>query len=221
MQSDNDSEFSRVLREKMAIHKAPDQLRRRIAASLDEERRPAFAKRLSVFARSLGHQWRSLSAAAVCGAAAMFLATHLLTLNTSNDSLLQQVMTSHNRALMTNRMVDVMSSDQHTVKPWFAGKIDYSPRVKDFATNGFELAGGRVDYLNNRTVAALVYKRRLHVITVYSWPTPGADSAISKLTRHGINMVEWTDRGMQYYAVSDIELGELNELAQLITAKRE
>lgn len=216
MQSDHEPEFSRLLREKVDQHKAPDELRRRIIASLEQQRQPASMGRMSLLARYLGGHWRSLSSAAACGVAATLLATQYLTIAAGDDNLMQQVASSHTRALMANHLTDVVSSDQHTVKPWFAGKIDFSPRVRDFATEGFELAGGRLDYVNDRVVAALVYKRRLHVIDVYSWPTAESNSAVSKRTRHGINLVEWIDGGIKYCAVSDIESGELNELARLM-----
>ena len=172
--------------------------------------------RMHRLAQYLNAHWRALSTAAACGVAATLLGTQFLIISAGDDNLMQQVTSSHTRALMAHHLTDVVSSDQHTVKPWFAGKIDYSPRVRDYATEGFELAGGRLDYVNDRVVAALVYKRRLHVIDVYSWPTVESNSSVSKRTRHGINLVEWIDGGMKYCAVSDIEFGELNELARLM-----
>jgi anti-sigma factor RsiW len=218
--TNDDPEFSRLLREKMSMHKAPDYLRQKIMASIEQQRESSPMSWIAAMGLHLRHHWRSLSAAAACGVVATLLGTQMLTITASDDKFVQQITTSHNRALMANRLIDVVSSDQHTVKPWFAGKLDYSPQVKDYAADGFELAGGRLDYVNDRVVAALVYKRRLHVIDVYSWPTAEANSAVTKKMRHGINLAEWADGGMKYYAVSDINFAELNELARLMRTPR-
>jgi anti-sigma factor RsiW len=216
MQPDHDREFSRLLRGKMDKHKAPDELRRRIIASLQQQRQPSWMTRVSTFGQYVAAHWRSLSAAAACGVAASLLGTQFLLIAAADDNLVQQVAASHTRALVANHSIDVVSSDSHTVKPWFAGKIDYSPRVSDFVAEGFELAGGRLDYVNDRVVAALVYKRRLHVIDAYVWPTKDADTSVSERSRQGVNVMEWSDGGMKYYLVSDIEFNEMNELARLM-----
>jgi len=220
MQSDHDPEFSRLLGEKMDTHKAPDQLRRRIIASIEQERHSTLAGRLRIFGQYLGAHWRALSAAAVSGVLATLLVTQFPGVTAGNDFLAQQVASSHTRAMLANRLTDVESSDRHTVKPWFAGKIDYSPLVIDFTAEGFALAGGRVDYVNDRIVAALVYKRRLHVIDAYVWPTRDANSSIGRQSRQGINLLAWSDGGMRYYLVSDIDFNDLNELARLMRAQR-
>lgn len=220
MQPDNDPEFSRLLREEMDQYKAPDQLRRRIVLDIEGQRQRSLRGRMSAFGHYLNVHWQGLSAAAACGVAATLIGTQVLTMAAVEDNLMQQVASSHNRALVANHLIDVVSSDQHTVKPWFAGKIDYSPRVTNFATEGFELAGGRLDYVNDRVVAALVYKRRLHVIDAYVWPTRNANSSISKRSHQGINAIEWNDDGMRYYLVSDIDFSELNELARLMRTPR-
>jgi anti-sigma factor RsiW len=204
----------------MDQYKAPDQLRRRIVLSIEGQRQRSFKGRLSAFADYLGVHWQALSAAAACGVAATLIGTQVLMVAAVDDNLMQQVASSHTRALVANHLIDVVSSDQHTVKPWFAGKIDYSPRVTNYAAEGFELAGGRLDYVNDRVVAALVYKRRLHVIDAYVWPTKDANSSVSKRSHQGINAIEWTDDGMRYYLVSDIDFSELNELARLMRTRR-
>ena len=133
------------------------------------------------------------------------------------DSMAEIVLTGHIRSLISGNPVDVESSDQHTVKPWFAGKLDFAPQVKDLAAQGFPLAGGRVDYLVDRRVAALVYHRRKHVITLFTWP--GAANAAAA-SRRGYNLVEWSDGAMTYWAVSDVAAGELETFRSLYQEAR-
>ena len=112
---------------------------------------------------------------------------------------------------------DVASSDPHTVKPWFEGKLDFSPPVKDLVDQGFPLIGGRLDYLRGRAVAALVYQRRRHTINLFIWPSSSGDPAAPrKTTRQGFHIREWTSSGMTFCAVSDLNEGELHEFVLLI-----
>lgn len=135
--------------------------------------------------------------------------------STRRDQIARDIVASHVRALMPGHLVDVPSSDQHTVKPWFAGKIDYSPHVKDLSPQGFPLEGGRLDYLNQRTVAALVFRRRQHVIDVFVWPATQDDSQVSTSAMNGFNIVRWTDAGLAYWAVSDVAPDDLRQFAAL------
>jgi anti-sigma factor RsiW len=134
--------------------------------------------------------------------------------------MVAEITSSHIRSLLADHLLDVPSSDQHTVKPWFAGKIDYTPPVKDLAAQGFRLAGGRLDYVNNRDVAVLVYDYNKHVISLFIWPVSGKPPlGESVFTRAGYNMVHWADNGMTYWAVSDAEKDLLRKFCDAIKSK--
>jgi anti-sigma factor RsiW len=127
----------------------------------------------------------------------------------------QEIADAHIRSLMPNHLTDVLSTDSHTVKPWFAGKLDFSPVVKDFADHNFRLLGGRLDYLDGRSVAALVYQRRQHIINVFTRPS-AATRGRKTTSRQGYNIVTWAGSGMEFSLVSDLNLRELEELAALL-----
>ena len=133
----------------------------------------------------------------------------------AGNELAENVLSDHIRSLLGSHLVDVVSSDQHTVKPWFAGKLDFSPEVKDLAPQGFPLAGGRVDYLSGRNVAALVYHRRLHVINLFIWPEGASAGAPVALTLNGYQILHWTGGAMTYWAVSDVSMADLQSLRAL------
>jgi len=126
-----------------------------------------------------------------------------------------EVVDSHIRSLMPGHLMDVPSTDQHTVKPWFAGKLDFSPPVQDFSTQGFPLVGGRVDYFDKRPVAVVVYRRNQHVINVFEWRS--AETGRIERTRHdrGYNIVQFVRDGMEYWVVSDLNAEELHQFATL------
>jgi anti-sigma factor RsiW len=137
----------------------------------------------------------------------------------SGDSfLIQELVANHVRSqMLPSHRLDVASADAHTVKPWFEGKLDFSPPVRDLADQGFALIGGRLDYLHNRPVAALVYQRRKHSINLFIWPSPGGtQTAPRTVTSQGYHLVQWTQSGMLYWAVSDLNERELQDFVNLI-----
>jgi anti-sigma factor RsiW len=138
-----------------------------------------------------------------------------LLMRDDNARLSDELLNAHLRSLMADHLADVPSTDQHTVKPWFAGKLDFSPPVRDLASAGFPLAGGRLDYIDHHKVAALIYRRRLHVINLFVWPsTTSFNLGSGKQTVTGYNVVHWRSDGMEWWAISDLNTAELEEFAR-------
>ena len=162
--------------------------------------------------------WIRWMPAFATAAALMFVIAFLVfrTGPSNEDVLASELVSSHVRSMMVSHLTDVTSTDQHTVKPWFDGKLDYSPSVTDLASQGFPLTGGRLDYAAGRPVAALVYQRRLHPINLFVFPTSEADSRPRMSSRQGFNVVHWTRQGMTFWAVSDLNLDELQKFAQIL-----
>jgi len=131
-------------------------------------------------------------------------------------ALAQEVISSHVRSLLATHLLDVPSTDQHTVKPWFDGKLKFAPPVHDFAEHGFRLTGGRLDYFDGREVAALVYQRRLHLINLFIWPSAsGHNTAAESFTKDGYNVSHWDRDGFSFWAVSDVNAEDLKAFADL------
>ena len=152
-------------------------------------------------------------------AALLLLASGALVLDVSQRSerkMAGEIVTDHVRSLMAAHLTDVANSDQHTVKPWFTGKLDFSPQVRDLSADGFELIGGRLEYLDGHNAAAIVYQRRKHVINLFTWPTSASDEEPQATAQQGFNLVEWKQAGMYYCAISDLNRQELTELASLL-----
>jgi anti-sigma factor RsiW len=128
-----------------------------------------------------------------------------------------EVLASHVRsAQLESHLVDIPSSDRHTVKPWFSGKLDFSPPIKDLAAESFPLVGGRLDYLGNRSVAVLVYRRHKHVIDLFIRPAvAGSSPTIRRQHRSGYNILAWTQDAMSFWAISDLNEKELTDFVEL------
>ena len=194
-----------ALRQSPLRYDAPESLRRglrRMARAPESETRPRLFQSLLL--------WKSLAfAAAVALLAILF--------QPERDTLLNEAVASHVRSLMVDHLTDVASSDQHTVKPWFNGKLDFAPEVKDFAAQGFSLLGGRLDYLNGRAVAALVYQHNnKHFINVFVWPIANNSNGKSKIeNRRGYSIINHEADGLHYCLVSDLNAEELAQLAKL------
>lgn len=158
-----------------------------------------------------------LGAALAFAAVATWSLTLLLSTPSVQHRLLREVVSDHVRSLMAQHLTDVASSDEHTVKPWFNGKLNFSPPVRDLTAQGFPLVGGRLDYLHGRPVAALVYRHRKHPINLFVWPASGtAAEGERTYTRQGYNIVHWARGGMNFWAISDLNLKELLAFARLL-----
>jgi anti-sigma factor RsiW len=192
-------------------YRAPDALRQSILADLGTRDEAA--------STSPGWQWKwwfNWGAASLVTAALAITLFVLWPSRSNSDQLAQELVSSHVRSLMADHIIDVQSSDQHTVKPWFDGRLDFAPPVIDLGPQGFELTGGRLDYAGSRPVAALVYKRRQHIINLFIYPDPDArDEPISSTVKKGYNLVHWNRSGMAFWAVSDLNVDELKQFAQL------
>ena len=192
--------------------RTPDHVRAQVLAAIAQEAarqapavRPSAAHGVLKFVR----QWLFVPSLAAL-AASLFLVVAPMS---DRPSTGDEVIASHVRSLLVDHLTDVATSDQHTVKPWFNGKIDFAPPVVDLAREGFPLQGGRVDYIGGRVVAALVYRRQSHVINLFVWPT-GADTTAATVRtsgRDGYNIENWRAGGLNFWAVSD---GSADEIAR-------
>jgi len=202
--------LSDAIRQQVPAFRAPDPLRTRVRAALRSAAgAPNTRRRLPPLV------WRSL---ALAGSLVVAVGSWRFALDRAHgQALTDQVLASHVRSLMPGHLADVASTDQHTVKPWFNGKVDFSPPVYDFAGRGFPLIGGRLDYVGGRPVAALVYGRRQHLINVFLWPAAqGPVGGAAAVTRQGYHLLHWATRDYAYWVVSDLGLPELRDFAGLL-----
>jgi anti-sigma factor RsiW len=204
-----------AFRDASVYYEAPASLERRMRAASRAEHRAVFSN-IFVLPRFV---W--VGAGALDGILAAIVVAAVLSREPPADvSAAREVVDDHLRSLTLNHLTDVLSTNQHTVKPWFDGKLDFTPPVEDLAAEGFPLVGGRLDYLDTRPVAAVVYKRRQHVVNLFVMPAPDvADSVPAVQTQDGYNLVHWTKSGMAYWAVSSLAEAELKEFAQLVRSR--
>lgn len=181
------------------------QIRRSVAAAERPQRRRFWSWEYFRWPMAVA----SLSAMVVI--AALWLRPH-------PDPVEREVVDSHVRSLMASHLMDVISTDQHTVKPWFAGKVDFSPPVRDFAAAGFPLTGGRIEYIDRHAAAAIVYHRNQHVINAMVWPVAEPDRGFRDLVEQGYHVIETVNAGMEVWIVSDLNFDELTQFAKLFTS---
>jgi anti-sigma factor RsiW len=161
--------------------------------------------------------WWPVGVAFACGALLSWIASSLLSGADAGRRIDGEVVSAHVRAVMMARATDVVSSDQHTVKPWLSSRLDFSPPVHDLAAAGFPLAGGRIDYVAGRLAAVLVYRRNEHWIDVFVWPSGHESVRTGQAARNGFNVIGWVDGGgMQYRAVSDVGASDLAAFAEAL-----
>ena len=193
---------------------APASLRERIEASLPQPKSaevvPLRSRRSVLRGFAMGS---AVSALAATGLVAIVLR------NDDEQRIESEVVSAHLRSLQAGHLIDVVSTDQHTVKPWFNGKLDVSPPVIDLTAQGFTLIGGRLDYLDARAIGAVVYKRRQHVINLFVAQTASTERKPAKMeTMQGFSVLRWSEQGMNFWAVSDIGADELNEFGAKFVA---
>ena len=189
---------------------APSSLRSRIEGKLPQPLAAMASRRSVIKGFAFG-----------AGASAIAASGLLVMVMRADDDrrVLGEVVSAHLRSMQAQHLTDVLSSDQHTVKPWFNGKLDVAPPVADLTALGFTLLGGRLDYIDAKPVAAIVYRRRAHVINLFCAPAPGAGrSAPAMESLQGFNVRRWTDNGLNLWAVSDIAADELNEFGEKFEA---
>src|SRR5262245_12523671 len=225
--SHDDPKLSAHIRRFATRHAAPDRLRANVLAqvALDDAGRATqprtvhARRRWSLFGDGrLAMNWRPATVGFALGLVCTVIAFPLLQRLSAGASLDAELVADHVRALRTGPLTQVVSTDRHTVKPWFQGRVDYAPPVFDFASSGFPLRGGRIEHVRGNAVATLAYSRDLHQIDLFVWPSDKKALPIRVVNR-GFNIVHWSDGSMQYWAVSDVEAAELERLAQLWQAR--
>jgi anti-sigma factor RsiW len=202
-------ELQTAMKSDALYYKAPEGLGQRLRASL----RPQRVSR----ARRLPWTWVAVAASVVLCVSVGFLLARLRLEPSHHERVAQEVVSAHIRSLQVNkvRLVDKPSSKNHEVKPWFNEKLDFAPPVPDLEKRDFILVGGRLDYLDGRPVAALVYKRRLHFINVFLWPDPEKKDTQPRSETHlGFQLISWSAAGMKGWAVSDLNAAELEQLVR-------
>jgi anti-sigma factor RsiW len=197
------------IRGSLPRYTAPAELKDRIRASLRTEA-PEGERGVAIPFPVARRRW-SVVGLAASGAALLFAGYSWGGYRAHRDAVMDEVFAEHVRSLQAGHLTDVISTDRHTVKPWFAGKVDFSPPVVDLSDIGFPLAGGRLDEIDGRAAAALVFHRRLHAINVFVWPANGAPPVPRRAARNGYSALGWTEGGLDFLAVSEIPESDLEQ----------
>ena len=192
--------------------KAPDALQKSIRHSLRQ------AAKAEAPSRWFTASWLKIAMPAAAAVLVLFTLMPLFR-GPQRDRLPEEAVTNHVRSLMVDHLADVASTDEHTVKPWFNGKVNFSPPVSDLAKQGFPLIGGRLDYLDNKPVAALVYQRDKHIINVFVWPSASSrEIDSSSYNQQGYHVIRWASAAFNFCVVSDLEITQLQQFATLLAA---
>lgn len=205
------------IRKHAVYHSAPAGLADRIRSQIGAAAREASAKApRSAWRWAELRRLLQLGAAFAATAVVSWIAAIEYTRPRGDELIVEQVVSGHARSVVTSHLADVASSDQHTVKPWLSSKLDFSPPATDLTGAGFPLVGGRVDYIGNRPVAALVYRHREHLINVFVWPerSAGRTAPTQSASRQGYNVLHWTDAGLAFWAISDLNAAEMKTFAE-------
>src|SRR4051812_40772001 len=213
-------DLSLLIKEKATRYTAPPALRARVDAMVSQRDIGAQSHHRASAARPIQvwRRWANMAGAFGIGMVASMVVLLFLLGNVDEERMAQAVVDSHVRSLMGDHLVDVPSSDKHTVKPWFTGKLDYAPAVKDLSPAGASLVGGRLDYVGQKPIAALVYRLNRHTISVFVWPSGASARSPSFSVHQGFNVVQWVADGMQGWMVSDLNVEELGVVARLFTS---
>ncbi len=205
------------IRTQASYFAAPPHLAARLRASLPAgDVAPAARAAPPRATRPARPPWLSMGIAMACLVVTAWSLSLYFMQPSAQDRLAAEIVANHVRSLQVDHLSDVASTDQHTVKPWFNGKLDFSPPVVDLATQGFPLIGGRLDYLDGHTAAALIYRARQHPINLYVWPENSRDSALVVQTRNGYHLVHWTAQGMSFWGISDCAASDMARFAQTL-----
>lgn len=227
---DRQTQVKQAVRSAAPYHMPPESLMDRIRASVDAPDGSAEAPESAAADPAPPTRFRVSPAVRAWAVAAAFVIVFVTAFGMgrytarpgrpvalAQGMLAQEVVECHIRSLMAAHLTDVISTDKHTVKPWYAGRLSFSPPVEDFASRGYPLVGGRLDYVDGHQAAALVYRFRKHTINAFVWPASGAPPSAETVTRlRGYNVVQWSDSEMTWAVVSDLNGEDLERFAGLL-----